>query len=84
MTENSKHNQPQILISCVYYIEGYDSSFDNVINVSQRSITWEHAANEISRHDGDGDGDRDGDRDGDGHLTLLPLGSSDILRVKGS
>lgn len=34
MTENCKHNQHKILISCVYYIERYNSSFDNIIKVS--------------------------------------------------
>lgn len=51
MTENSKHNQAQILISSVYYIERYNPRFDNVINVAQRSITLERTANEASRHE---------------------------------
>lgn len=82
MTESRKHNQPQIPISSVYYIERYNSRFDNVINVAQRSITLEHTANEASRHDGDRQSSSRTDKAR--HLQLLALGPSELLRVNRS
>lgn len=81
MTENSKHNQAQILISSVYYIERYNPRFDNVINVAQRSITLERTANEASRHDRERQSCRG--TDGARHLHPLTLCPNELLRADG-